>query len=216
MQLPPLILLSLFIISLLVAISASTWFTKRLEVICEIFDLPESLLSLLGALGANIPNYAASIVAIATGQMTTGLGIIVGSNIYNIAIILAISTFATARHEGLVLSPKQAYDARMVALLANPNNANTERIIRDVQEAARAIGVQLQIYKASSIKEIDDAFASIGQRHAGALLAQPRCRTAWSRATGGRPKAPANENDSDDGHDCGAGKDRRSRAGGNR
>src|ERR1700704_1362255 len=40
--------------------------------------------------------------------------------------------------------------ARVVALLVNPNNANAERIMRDVLEAARARGVKLPILKAST------------------------------------------------------------------
>ena len=60
--------------------------------------------------------------------------------------------------------------ARVIALLVNPNNPNAERIIRDVQEAARAKGVQLHILKASTESEIDAAFASLVQLHAGALV----------------------------------------------
>ena len=60
--------------------------------------------------------------------------------------------------------------AKVIALLVNPNNPNAERIIRDVQEAARAKGVQLHILKASSESEIDAAFATLVQLHAGALV----------------------------------------------
>src|SRR5689334_24793076 len=80
-----LLLMLLFIISLLVAVGASAWFTRRLETISDLFNLSLGLLSLLGALGANIPNYVASLVAAASGQLLVGLGIIVGSNVYNIA-----------------------------------------------------------------------------------------------------------------------------------
>jgi putative ABC transport system substrate-binding protein len=52
----------------------------------------------------------------------------------------------------------------------NPNNATAERVIRDVQEAARMKGLQLHILKASSESEIDTAFASLVQLHAGALV----------------------------------------------
>ncbi len=58
----------------------------------------------------------------------------------------------------------------VIALLVNPNNPNAERTMRDVQEAARAKGVQLPILKASTEGEIDAAFASFVQLHAGALL----------------------------------------------
>jgi putative ABC transport system substrate-binding protein len=58
----------------------------------------------------------------------------------------------------------------VIALLMNPNNATAERVIRDVQEAARTKGLQLHVLKASSESEIDTAFASLVQLHAGALV----------------------------------------------
>jgi putative tryptophan/tyrosine transport system substrate-binding protein len=60
--------------------------------------------------------------------------------------------------------------ARMIALLVNPNNSNTERIIKDMQEAARAKGVQLDVLKAGTESELDAAFATLVQLHAGALV----------------------------------------------
>ena len=60
--------------------------------------------------------------------------------------------------------------ARVIALLVNPNNPLAERVMRDVQEAARAKGVQLHILKAGTESEIDAAFATLVQLHAGALL----------------------------------------------
>jgi ABC-type uncharacterized transport system substrate-binding protein len=60
--------------------------------------------------------------------------------------------------------------AGVIALLVNPNNPNTERTIRDMEEAARAKGVQLNILKAGTESEIDAAFASLVQLPAGALV----------------------------------------------
>jgi putative tryptophan/tyrosine transport system substrate-binding protein len=60
--------------------------------------------------------------------------------------------------------------AGVIALLVNPNSAAAERQMRDVQEAARAKGVQLSILNASTESEIDAAFASLVERQAGALL----------------------------------------------
>jgi putative tryptophan/tyrosine transport system substrate-binding protein len=60
--------------------------------------------------------------------------------------------------------------AKVVALLVNPNNPVTEPLIRDVQEAARAKAVQLHILKAGTESEIDAAFASLVQQQAGALV----------------------------------------------
>ena len=58
----------------------------------------------------------------------------------------------------------------VIALLVNPNNSNTERTTRDMQEAARARGVQLHILIAGTESEIDAAFATLVQLHADALV----------------------------------------------
>jgi putative ABC transport system substrate-binding protein len=63
--------------------------------------------------------------------------------------------------------------ADVIALLVNPINPGTERIIRDVQEAARAKAVQLQLLKASNESEIDAAFTTLIQVRAGGLVVVP-------------------------------------------
>jgi putative ABC transport system substrate-binding protein len=59
--------------------------------------------------------------------------------------------------------------AKVIALLENPTIPATERETRELQEAARAKGLQLHILKASTESEIDAAFAALVQRQAGAL-----------------------------------------------
>jgi ABC-type uncharacterized transport system substrate-binding protein len=60
--------------------------------------------------------------------------------------------------------------AGVFALLVNPNNPTADPIIRDMQEAARAKGVQLHILKGSTESEIDAAFATLVQLQGGALV----------------------------------------------
>jgi putative ABC transport system substrate-binding protein len=60
--------------------------------------------------------------------------------------------------------------AKVIALLVNPNSAPPEHVIRAVQEAARPKGVQLPILKAGTESEIDAAFTSLVQLQAGALV----------------------------------------------
>jgi putative ABC transport system substrate-binding protein len=60
--------------------------------------------------------------------------------------------------------------AKVIALLVNPSNANADRLSRDLQEAARTKGVRLPVVKASTTGEIDAAFASLANRHAEALI----------------------------------------------
>jgi putative ABC transport system substrate-binding protein len=59
---------------------------------------------------------------------------------------------------------------RLVALLVNPNNPIAERIMQDVKEAAYVKGMQLQILKAGDDSEINAAFATLVQLHAGGLV----------------------------------------------
>ncbi len=60
--------------------------------------------------------------------------------------------------------------AKSVALLANPNNPNTELAIRNMKSATESRGLRLQIVKADSASEIDMAFAGLVQGHTGALV----------------------------------------------
>jgi putative ABC transport system substrate-binding protein len=63
--------------------------------------------------------------------------------------------------------------ARLIALIVNPNDPNAERFIGDVQEAARAKGLQLHVLRASTESEIDAIFASLVERRACALVVTP-------------------------------------------
>jgi len=61
-----------------------------------------------------------------------------------------------------------------VAVLINPANASTaETALRDVQEAAPANGLQIQIINATTIGKIDAAFASFERERPDALLVAP-------------------------------------------
>jgi putative ABC transport system substrate-binding protein len=61
--------------------------------------------------------------------------------------------------------------AARVAVLVNPDNvANTEATMRDVDAAARAMGLQIQVLKASTSREIDAAFAALVRERPDALF----------------------------------------------
>jgi putative tryptophan/tyrosine transport system substrate-binding protein len=62
-------------------------------------------------------------------------------------------------------------NAVRVAVLVNPANASaTETLLRIVQEAAPTIGLQIQFLNATTIGEIDAAFATIEREHPDALF----------------------------------------------
>jgi len=60
--------------------------------------------------------------------------------------------------------------ATRIAVLANPTNATTESLLRDVQSAARAIGLQIQVFNASTSHEINGAFATFVRERPDALF----------------------------------------------
>jgi putative ABC transport system substrate-binding protein len=83
--------------------------------------------------------------------------------------------------------------AGVIALLVNPNSPNAERVMRDVQEAARTKAVQLDILKAGTEGDIDAAFATLVQQHTGALLVTgvPFSRREQLAALAARHSVPA-------------------------
>ena len=75
----------------------------------------------------------------------------------------------TAKRLGLLheLVPK----AVRIAVLVNPANAPTaEAALREIPEAARAIGLQIQVFKASTSREIEAAFGTLVREGADALF----------------------------------------------
>jgi putative tryptophan/tyrosine transport system substrate-binding protein len=58
----------------------------------------------------------------------------------------------------------------IIGFLVNPRNPTTESQSRDVQTAARRLGVDIVILNASSESDIDDAFTAVTQRHFNAVM----------------------------------------------
>jgi ABC-type uncharacterized transport system substrate-binding protein len=57
-----------------------------------------------------------------------------------------------------------------VAALVNPTSPSAETTVRDVEAAARAMGLQIQVLNASTSREIDAAFASFGRERPDAVF----------------------------------------------
>src|SRR5262249_10211611 len=60
--------------------------------------------------------------------------------------------------------------AARVAVLVNPTNPALETTIRDVEAAARAMGLQIQVFNATTSGEIDAAFASYARERPDAVF----------------------------------------------
>ena len=65
--------------------------------------------------------------------------------------------------------------AARVAVLVNPSNVGvwSERMEKEVEAAARSLGLQIQILNATSSREIDAAFAALMRERVDALFVSP-------------------------------------------
>jgi putative tryptophan/tyrosine transport system substrate-binding protein len=73
--------------------------------------------------------------------------------------------------KGLALLHELVPSTTTIGLLGNPNNSLIDELVtRDALAAAPAIGIRIQILKATTDREIDAAFESLVQARTGALL----------------------------------------------
>jgi ABC-type uncharacterized transport system substrate-binding protein len=86
----------------------------------------------------------------------------------NITGVFALATAVEAKRLGLLR--EMVAKTTLIAVLLNPANPAFESQLNDIQQAARTIGQQLHILRASSEREIDAAFATAAQLPAGAML----------------------------------------------
>jgi putative ABC transport system substrate-binding protein len=82
-----------------------------------------------------------------------------------------------------------------VGVLINPLNLSAESQLKEIQDAARLIGLQVHVANASSEREIEAAFASLAQAGAGAIVAaaDPFFASQWENlvALASKRKLPA-------------------------
>jgi putative tryptophan/tyrosine transport system substrate-binding protein len=87
----------------------------------------------------------------------------------NVTGVSFISGVLTAKN--LELLHELVPTANLVAILANPSSPSAEIQLKDAQEAANTIGVKILILKANTEREIDSAFTTLLQEHAGSMCA---------------------------------------------
>jgi cation:H+ antiporter len=79
-----------FVIGAAVSLATSWLLVSRLERVGERFGLTEALLGLVAALAADAPEITASITALVHHQPTIGAGVVLGSNVFNLAALLGL------------------------------------------------------------------------------------------------------------------------------
>ena len=89
-----------------------------------------------------------------------------GGNVTGVSGSAGLELFA----KQLELLKETVPKIRRVAILSNPANAYHQLAIREVNVAARSLGVQLQLLEARGPNEFDGAFAAMVKERVGALL----------------------------------------------
>src|SRR5213596_4354122 len=85
------LLVLFFLGSLAVTLAAAAFFARRLDRVGLRLGLPETLLGLLTALAADAPEAASAIAALVKGAHGVGVGVILGSNVFNLAAMVGFS-----------------------------------------------------------------------------------------------------------------------------
>jgi cation:H+ antiporter len=81
----------LFLGSLALTLAAAAFFARRLDRIGLRLGLPETVVGLLTALAADAPEVSAAIAALVKGEHRVGIGVVIGSNVFNLAAMVGFS-----------------------------------------------------------------------------------------------------------------------------
>ncbi|MGH2936440.1 MAG: sodium:calcium antiporter [Gaiellaceae bacterium] len=111
-----------FVVSLIATLYAAAVFAEWLDKLGARLGLPEALLGLLTAAGADAPELASAVAAVTTGAKDTGFGVLIGASVLNIGTMLGLSVVLCGcvrlRREQLVLEGSVAAGvALLVALM---------------------------------------------------------------------------------------------------
>src|SRR6201995_5366090 len=87
----------LFVASIALMLLASAWCARRLDRVGLQLGLPEALLGLLTALAADAPEISSAIAALVQNEHAVAVGVVVGSNAFNLAAVLGVSAVVTGR-----------------------------------------------------------------------------------------------------------------------
>ena len=139
-------------------------------------DLVRRQVAVIAAVGGE-PSPLAAMAATATipivfslGTDPVRLGLVASLNrpSGNITGVYFLQSELGAKRLGLLheLLPK----ATVIGTLVNPNFAECEFHAKDAQEAARSLGVQIHVVRASTVDEFDTAFSTLVQQKAGGLF----------------------------------------------
>ncbi len=109
----------LFVIAAGAALAASFVLVSRLERLAGTWGLSEAMLGLVVALAADAPEITSAVTASIHGQAVIGSGVVLGSNVFNLAALLGLGAIVAGRirfHRSVVVL--EGASAIWVALVA--------------------------------------------------------------------------------------------------
>src|SRR5215831_2912374 len=152
--------------------SADGHFDRLQTLAAELVADPVALIIAIAPSAALAAKAATPTIPIvfATGADPVELGLVSSlsrpdGNVTGVSFL--VKTLAAKRLE---LLREFVPSATEIGFLCNPTNPASEPETRDVQAAALALGLQLQIFNASSERDIEAAFARFVQQHINAIL----------------------------------------------
>jgi cation:H+ antiporter len=95
-----------FVLGSVVCLATSWVLVSRLEMVGERFGFSEAILGLLAALAADTPEITAAVTALSRHERAVGAGVVLGSNVFNLAALLGLGAVVAGRldlHRKVVL-----------------------------------------------------------------------------------------------------------------
>ena len=137
----------------------------------ELIQRPVAVLAMLGGSETIAKTLATAIpIVFGTGADPVDAGLVASLNRPGGNITGATFMTASLGAKRLGLLRELVPGAEIVALLANPNLIYGPVQIRDVEQAARALGQRLIVLDAGSDEKIEAAFAALAREHVAGLL----------------------------------------------
>jgi cation:H+ antiporter len=103
---PAALAVAAFAAGAMVSLAISWLLVSRLERVGERLGLSEALLGIVAALAADAPEVTAAVSAMASGEQRLGAGVVLGSNVFNLAALLGLGAVVAGRiglHRKVVL-----------------------------------------------------------------------------------------------------------------
>src|SRR5437773_7285889 len=102
-------------------VASSVVLARELDRIGQRLGFSEAALGMVTALGADAPEIASAVAAVVAGHEETGVGVVVGSNVFNLAALLGVSALIAGpvriHKHGLLLNGGVAVVVAIVGLL---------------------------------------------------------------------------------------------------